>query len=312
MYHQPTHPSTVRSKPNRLRLPARVLIGVLAVLIAISVWLTQPWDFNTDRPASPIGAVAQAYERLHSLETVHYRIDGENSYGQRFVHLNQVDIPNQVVYQGLWADGSDPTADPPNQELLITAAKQFSRSGGGAYEEEWRLMSEVGGWSPFGNLRGLLWKGDEALGETFDRVERLPAGELEGEPVERYLASRTVTGDDFTTTEDSVELWVGPQDRLLRKVDWLHEEQWSQSDEPVDLDRNWCEDPTGHLPEEFTKMSVGYGEPGSNEMMADPPPGHSLQPIRITCLNEDRTRGQTVWRLSIVSPGEEGSDLTVR
>ena len=291
-------------------MPAFVAVGV--VLLATAVWLTQPWNFKTDQRLQLVESVAQAYNGLRALETFQYRMDVESNDGLRLAHLIQVDNPKQIKYEGLWIEGSDPDTDPPTVDGLVIGRDQYRRAGGGASEEEWRPVGQVGPWAPLGDLEGLPWKGTRLQGKEFEEVRRLPAEVLQGELVEHYLASRTVTDGPLMTTRDTLELWVGAQDGLLRRVVWLHQNRWSQPEEVLGPDKNWCEDPTGHLPDGLIDMVVFDGEPGSTDLTVDPSPGHSLQPMKIVCFGEDRTRGRVVWELSKIPSGEEGYDQTVR
>ena len=293
-------------------MPVLALTGSVVVLLVTAVWLTQPWNFRTDQRVQPVEAVAQAYDGLLALKSFQYRMDVESNDGLRLTHLIQVDNPKQIKYEGLWIEGSDPDTDPPTGDGLVIGRERYSRAGGGASEEEWRPVGQVGRWAPLGDLERLPWTGEGSLSKEFEEVKRLPSEVLQGELLEHYLASRTVADGPLMTTKDTVELWTGAQDRLLRKVVWLHQDRWSPPEEVLDLGKNWCEDPTGHLPEGLTDMVVLYGEPGATGLTVDPSPGHSLQPMQIACFNEDRTRGTAVWELSKIPSGEEGYDQTVR
>lgn len=306
----------------RPRLPWSRLLAtvgaVLTVIIAITAAQVVSWYKEDGRSSSPLVAVAEAYEGLLSLETVRYRTNAENAQGERFVvSINEVDIANQIIYKGSWLEGSDPAADHPSMELLVTGGKQYGRLNGGVQGEDWLLIGEVGHWTPFGILGGLQWQGEEALAESFEEIERLPAEVLNGKLVEHYLARRTV-GESPETTEDTVEFWVDARDGLMQKVVWLHQERWSDPGVDIDLDKDWCENADGHYPEGQSVMVVMYGQPGSSDLIISPSPGHSLQVMEIVCAEDlpenwkPGGKSTTVWRRSSLLPGEEGHDLTVR
>ena len=67
----------------------KALAAVAAVSLIVVAALVQPW--SPSDPASHFLAVAHAYDGLFELETVRYRVDGDDSFGQRYVQLSQVD-----------------------------------------------------------------------------------------------------------------------------------------------------------------------------------------------------------------------------
>ena len=295
-----------------------VAVGIALVFIALS--LGQFWRSESPSPLSPAGAIAHAFEGLRSLDTVHYRVEGENSYGDRFVQLFQLDIVNQILYSKLTvrppAGGGLSIAGTgishPGSEMITIGGKQYSRTGGrrdlGGQEADfaagWRFMQEVHGWQPFSGLGGIPFGGEDALEEWFDEVRRMPDTELTGVPVAHYIATRTIT--EPWIVQDTVELWVRIEDSLLERVDSLHQERWDQSTTSLDLGKDWCEG-LGEL----TEMAVLYGTPGSRKFVLDPPAGSSLQPVKVSCFKQDGSLGRTVWQRSGVPPGEDDYDLTV-
>ena len=296
----------------RLRLPwFRILATVGAVLTVIIAAQAVIWYNEDGRSSSPLVAVAEAYEGLFSLETVRYRIDGSNSDGTRFTQLFQVDLPRQIFYRALWLDDSVPSSDPPKSELLTIGGTQYVRQSDAVSQGSWRSLGQVSGSAPLREFVDLPLNPDTRE-QRYDRVRRLPDEEINGVPVQHYVAERSIHGDSLKVTRDTIHLWVGIDDGLPIKAETLHQERWSQPGAPVDLDKDWCEDSTGHVPG-LTEMKVAYGLPsGVQESPDGRIPAHLLQPMLILCKNKEGTKGMAVWQLSEIPPGEEGYDLTVR
>ena len=294
----------------RPRIPwARVLVTATVVLAIMVLAQLASW-YGEERRSSPWGAVAQAYEGLLSLETVKYRVDGSNSDGSRFTQLFQVDFPGQIYYRALWLEDSDPFSGAPNSELLTIEGIQYVRHDDALSDREWQTMGRVSGSDPFQEFADLPW--NPITARRFDDVRRLPDEELEGVAVRHYVAERVVVGDSSEIQNDTIHLWLGIDDGLPIKAEHVHEERWSQSGASVDLEKDWCVDSAGHLPEGLTEMEVAYGLPAGVKENADRRvPEHLLEPMVILCWNEERTRGMAVWRKSEIPVGEDGYDLSV-
>ena len=269
--------------------------GIVAAIIILG--LTRPWQDNTASPLSPFTVVAEAYEGLLSLETVHYRIEGQNNQGSNFVHLNQVDMVNKIRYSAFWLD-TDPDVSPPSSEQITIGGKSYDRRErlpGAESLPGWRFRGEIQGWwAPFEELGGLPWGGKDTLGERFDEVERLPDNETNSVKVEHYLATRLRETESRETYRDTVEIWVRAKDRLLEKVDWLHQERWSPPGTRPDTEINLCEGLDG-----YPDMEVLYGTPGSQHFFPGPPAG-DVVPVQIWCRSKDRIKNQVAWRVSAV------------
>ena len=102
----------------------KALAAVAAVSLIVVAALVQPW--SPSDPASHFLAVAHAYDGLFELETVRYRVDGDDSFGQRYVQLSQVDNVKRVHYSALWL-GTNSTDGRPSHEWAIVDGKQYDR-----------------------------------------------------------------------------------------------------------------------------------------------------------------------------------------
>ena len=102
----------------------KALAAVAAVSLIVVAALVQPW-FPPDSESHFL-AVAHAYDGLFELETVRYRLDGNDSFGQRFVQLSQVDNVNRIHYSVLWL-GTNSTDGRRSHQWVIVDGKQYDR-----------------------------------------------------------------------------------------------------------------------------------------------------------------------------------------
>ena len=102
----------------------KALAAVAAVSLIVVAAVVQPW-FPPDSESHFI-AVAHAYDGLFELETVRYRLDGNDSFGQRFVQLSQVDNVKRIHYSVLWL-GTKSTDGRPSHQWVIVDGKQYDR-----------------------------------------------------------------------------------------------------------------------------------------------------------------------------------------
>lgn len=116
------------SAPLQRRTALPLFQKALAVAAAISLIVlaavVQPW-FPPDSESHFV-AVADAYHGLFELETVRYRLDGNDSFGEPFVLLRQVDNVKRVHYSALWM-GTSSTEGRPSHEWTIVDGNQYDR-----------------------------------------------------------------------------------------------------------------------------------------------------------------------------------------
>ena len=161
--------------------------------------------------------------------------------------------PDSVHYRESWQPDRDLRISGPRgdieMELLYLDGVTWSRTVGG--DSYWRMASSDGPLtSPESDL--FLWGLLDApsrerpnFSDRYDSVERLQDTELDGIPVERYIASR---GEG----SEVLEIWIGKEDGLVRKIDKrlnlssgsdaISSERtytFSGFNEPVEIPRPW-------------------------------------------------------------------------
>lgn len=332
------------SQRRRTRFPvyARVAAATVVVALLALLVIVRPWSLFDDS-MTPFAAVAHAYDGLIELETVRYRIDSSGSLGNQYSTLLQVDLVNSIEYS-VETDRLDPGSGSLKSESILINGKAYTKTttsdgeppiagyrlgmeGEEIIEYEygvWVFEGEVKSWNPFGSLGGLPWRREDAE-EQFDEVELMEVGEIEGQPVVRYRASRTgrftasdVHGlrtmvidleslepkiaeivhrgtDDFAVYVDTVDLWVTSNEGRLIQVDWMKTEQSLSS--PLDVDEgDGCQGLGEFVNIEYlyrraTDTPTGFQVYGSES----PPDSDQYKLMKIICWNEDRSEARIVW-----------------
>ena len=321
------------SQRRRTRFPvfaraaaATALVSLLAVLA-----LVRPWSIFDDS-MSPFAAVAHAYDGLFELETIRYRVDGNDSLGQQYIRLDQVDMVNRIHYSAIWG-GAAPAIDPPSVELITVNGKAYDRNR--MNNGEWTFSRDTRGWAPFGDFGGLPWSRGGAE-DRFDRVELVGDVEIDGRSAIHYRASRRVqpTGtpgyavmefdteigelksaetvhrgtDDYAVYTDTVDLWVTPDgDRFIR-ADWTQIEQAPSP--PSDFDeRDWCDGLREFIDAQYNYRPVS-GPLTEFHSFDGPTDSEAYELAKVVCWNGDRTEGRVVWGRSLAE--QIGQDFWVR
>ncbi len=172
-----------------------------------------------EAPKSPAEAVADAYNQLMSLDTVHYRINRESDNGLRFIELIQLNLTSGIEYWRQWGSPADPGKDPANYEAVVVDGQRYNQMWGMG----WRHVGNATELAPLGGLGRLPWAG----WNRFDNVRRLQDEELDGVPMAHYVAVK-MAGAGPGRIQDEIHLWVGKDDELPFKVEWHHESRWEE------------------------------------------------------------------------------------
>ena len=323
------------SRRRRTKLPILVRVAAATALVSLLAVLAivRPWSLLDDS-MSPFAAVAHAYEGLFELETVRFRIDGNDSLGQQYIRLDQVDMVNRIHYSAIWG-GVEPAIDPPSVELITVNGKAYDRNR--TNNGEWTFSRDTKGWAPFGDFGGLPWSRGGAE-DRFDRVELVGDVEIDGRTAVHYRASRRVqpTGtpgfavmefdtesnelksaetvhrgtDDYAVYADTVDLWVTPDGDRFIKADWMKVEQAPSP--PADFDdRDWC-----HGLGEFVDAQYAY-RPASGPLplrrflsFDAPTDSDAYELAKVVCWNKGRTEGRVVWGRSLAE--QFGEDFMIQ
>ena len=165
------------SQRRRARVPVLVKLVAAAAGVSLIAMLAilRPWSLSHDA-MSPFAAVAHAYDGLHEFETVRYRVDGNDSFGQHYVGLHQVDMVNRIHYSAIWS-GTDPAGNPPSTESITVGGKAYDRNW--MSEGGWAFSRDTRGWAPFGDFGGLPWSRKGAQ-DRYDRVDLVGDVEIDG------------------------------------------------------------------------------------------------------------------------------------
>ena len=334
--------SLSQRRQTRFPVYARVVAATAIVSLLALLVIARPWSLFDDS-MSPFAAVAHAYDGLIELETVRYRIDSSGSLENQYSTLLQVDLVNRIEYS-VETDRLDLGSGSLKSESILINGKAYTKTttsdgeppiagyrlgmeGEEIIEYEngvWVFDGEVKSWNPFGSLGGLPWRREDAE-EQFDEVELVEVGEIEGQPVVRYRASRTgrftasdVHGlrtmvidleslepkiaeivhrgtDDFAVYVDTVDLWVTSNEGRLIQVDWMKTEQSLSS--PLDVDEgDGCQGLGEFVNIEYlyrraTDTPTGFQVYGSES----PPDSDQYKLMKIICWNEDRSEARIVW-----------------
>lgn len=326
------------SQKSRIRSSVLTMVitaSVVAILITVFL-VVRPWSlfdetitpfaavapFTAATPFAavvPFVAVAHAYDGLHELETLHYRVDVIDSTGYQFVRHHQIDMVNRVHYYAIEFD-TDLEGNPIVTEWITIGSKEYKR--GWLSEGEWTLDSEAIEWGSLEGHVGLPWSPADAE-ERFDQVESIGNVEIDGRPAVHYRASKRSkpTGTsgypvlewdakneevrgaetvhrgagDHASYVDTVDLWITPDDGRLIKADWTQYEQ--PPARPQDFDeRNWCEG-LGEFVEAQYDYRLTSGPSGEVHIRSFDTPSESdeYELAKVICWNEDRSEGRVVW-----------------
>ncbi|MDE2860132.1 MAG: hypothetical protein OYI31_00655 [Chloroflexota bacterium] len=303
--------------------------AVASLLAFLAV--VRPWS-NLDDSVSLFTAVAHAYDGLYEFETVHYRVDGDDSFGQRSVTTHKVDMVNHIHYWATWP-GTDPASNAPSGESITIEGKAFDRNW--ASNGEWMFSRETKGWDPFGDLGGLPWS-SEVAADRFDRIEKLGEVEIDGLPVVHYRATRRLKptstpgyvvtefdiegsalksaktvhrgADDYTVYVDTVDIWITAGDGTLVKADWTQIEK--APDPPADLDeRDWCQGIGEFVDPQY------YYRPRSGSLIDfhafdAPMDSEDYELAKVICWNGDQSEGRVPWGRSLAE--QIGQDFWIK
>lgn len=309
------------SQRRRTKLPIFVRVAAATAIVSLLALLVivRPWSLLDDS-MTPFAAVAHAYDGLHELETLHYRVDVIDSSGYQFVRHHQIDMVNRVHYYAMEID-TDPAGNPLVIEWIIKDRREYKRDW--LSRGEWTLVGELGEWASLEGHVGLPWSPADAE-ERFDQVELIGSVEIDGRPAVHYRASkRSKPGEksgysvleewdaknekvksaetvhqgtgDYASYVDAVDFWITPEDGRLIKADWTQFEQ--APPRPQDFDeRNWC-DGLGEFVEaqyDYRLTSVPPDEIHIRSFDA-PTDSDEYELAKVICWNEDRTEGRVVW-----------------
>ena len=317
----------------RTRFPAiaRVVATTAVVSLLAILAVVRPWSIFDDS-MSLFAAVAHAYDGLYEVETVRYQVDGDDSFGQHYVSIHQVDMVNHIRYSATWL-GTDPASNPPSTESITLNGKAYdrNRTGGG----EWTFSRDTKGWAPFGDFGGLPWSREDTE-DRFDRVELVGEVEIDGLLVIHYRATRRITptgtpgyavmevdtesgelrsaktvhrgSDDYAVHIDTIDLWVTSEDGTLIKADWTQIEQAPSP--PTDLDeRDWCQG-LGEFVDAQYYYRLGSGLLNDFHSSDAPTDSDDHELAKVICWNVDRTEARVVWGRSLAE--QIGQDFWIR
>ena len=317
----------------RTRFPtiARVMATTAIVSLLAILAVARPWSIF-DGSTSLFAAVGHAYDSLYEFETVRYQVDGDDSFGQHYASIHQVDMVNHIRYSVTWL-GTDLASNPPSIESITVNGKAYDRNwtGGG----EWTFSRVTKGWAPFGDFGGLPWSREKAE-DRFDRVELVGEVEIDGLPVIHYRATRRIkpTGtpgytvmevdtesgelrsartvhrgaDDYAVHIDTVDLWVTSENDTLIKADWTQIEQAPKP--PADLgERDWCQG-LGEFVGAQYYYRLGSGLLNDFYSFDAPMDSDDYGLAKIICWNVDRTEARVVWGRSLAE--QIGQDFWIR
>ena len=317
----------------RTRFPgiARVLAATAVVSLLAILAMVRPWSIFDDS-MSLFAAVAHAHDGLHELETLRYRVDGNDSFEQRYIGIHQVDMVNRIHYSAVWS-GRVTSGNPPSTESLTVDGKAYDRNW--TSDGEWAFSRDTTGWAPFGDFGGLPWSREDAE-DRFDRVELVGEVEIDGLPVIHYRATRRIkpTGtpgyavmavdtesgelrsaktvhrgaDDYAVYMDTVDLWVTSEDGTLIKADWTQIEQAPSP--PADLgERDWCQG-LGEFVDAQYYYRLGSGLLNDFHSFDAPTASDDHELAKVICWNVDRTEARVVWGRSLAE--QIGQDFWIR
>ncbi len=320
-----------RRKWTRFPKIAAVVATTAVVSLLAILGVVRPWSIFDDS-MSLFAAVAHAYDGLYEFETVRYRVDGDDSFGQHYVGIHQVDMVNHIRYSATWL-GTDHASNSPGTESITVNGKAYDRNW--TSDGEWAFSRDAKGWAPFGDFGGLPWSREDAE-DRFDRVELVGEVEIDGLPVMHYRATRKIkpTGtpgyavmevdtesgelrsaktvhrgaDDYTVYIDTVDIWVTVDEGTLMKADWTQTEQAPSP--PADLDeRDWCQG-LGEFVDAQYYYRPGSGLLNDFHSFDAPTDSDDHELAKVICWNVDRTEGRVVWGRSLAE--QIGQDFWIR
>ena len=305
---------------------------------------------SENNPMSPFAAVAQAYDGLLNFETVFYRVDTTNIYGQDFVQHHQVDVVNRVDYSVFWSVVSLISEFHGNESLIVDGM-HYTRPLAGLLEVEsgtwvsgsvgvrWKLFPDAERhpkegvpWVPFGQLGVLAW-GREGAEEYFDQVKLVGDSEIDGQPAIHYRASKSsaavvenvphpivsyMDGKRLETVHRGVDDYMVTIDTVDLYVtpdgDRLIKAEWMHIEQGPPLPVDYRERDWCEGLGEFTRPEYRYrltSEPKHHQMVVNNPiDSESHELAGVTCWNEGMTEGRIVWGRNL--PEEIGDDFWVR
>ena len=305
---------------------------------------------SENNPMSPFAAVAQAYDGLLNFETVFYRVDTTNIYGQDFVQHHQVDMVNRIDYSVFWSVVSL-IGEFHGTESIKVDGMHYTRPLAGPLEVEsgtwvsgsvgvrWKLFPDAERhpkegvpWVPFGQLGVLAW-GREGAEEYFDQVKLVGDSEIDGQPAIHYRASKSsaavvenvphpivsyMDGKRLETVHRGVDDYMVTMDTVDLYVtpdgDRLIKAEWMHIEQGPPLPVDYRERDWCEGLGEFTRPEYRYrltSEPKHHQMVVNNPiDSESHELAGVTCWNEGMTEGRVVWGRNL--PEEIGEDFWVR